>query len=148
MKKTARLAVSIALISFVLFSCAKKETVRPEAWSPATPSELIDRITYDNIDTLSGTASIRIFNDGEYAAYLTGAVNYKRPASLSMSVFGPFGITVMKILLAEGVFEIYIPNKDTLYTARLNIHFLLPTKKQLRSYRADVAERADDYMLN
>lgn len=104
-------------------------------------------IAFDHVNTLSGTSSIRIYKEEEYVAYLTGALTYRKPNMMAIAVFGPFGTTVMKVLIADGSLEIYIPKKDTLYKTDLGIPFLLPDSKILKDYEASVTETDNDYIL-
>jgi hypothetical protein len=146
-KGTAIRTASFFVILLLVFSCVPKKTVKLPS-SAATPSLLIQEITFDNITTLTGSAGIRIFNEEEYSAYLTGVMNYRKPNSFSVSVFGPFGVTVMKMLIADGFLEVYVPKKDKLYITELDIPFILPDSEMLKGYDADVRETDDEFILD
>ena len=146
-KGTAIRTVSFFVILLLLFSCVPKKTVKVPS-AAITPSLLIQKITHDNLNTLSGSAGIRIFNEEEYSAYLTGVMNYRKPNFFSVAVFGPFGVTVMKMLIADGFLEVYVPKKDTLYITQLNIPFILPDSEMLKGYDADIRETDDDFILD
>lgn len=144
------LVASLVLLLFVLFSCAKSVEVRypvipPEA---VTASYLIHKISYDHVQTLSAHASIRIFNDEDYSAYLTGIMNFQSPDSLGVSFFGPFGVTIMKVLIVEGAIEVYLPREDTVYTTYKRFPFILPDSKALNEYDAFVAVTEKNYTLS
>ncbi len=146
-KGTAIRTASFFVILLIVFSCVPQKTVKVPS-EEVTPSLLMQEISFDNINSLTGSAGIRIFNEEEYSAYLTGVMNYRKPNSFSVSVFGPFGVTVMKMLIADGFLEIYVPKKDTLYITRLNIPFILPDSEMLKGYNADVRETDDDFILD
>jgi hypothetical protein len=147
MKETARIA-SILLLLFLLFSCAPREAVRPPLPPGGiTPAFLIGKITYDQIKTLNATVRIRMYQDNEFFTYLTGVLNFERPDLFSSSLFGPFGVTVMKMLIADDSLEIYLPNKDTLFAGGMKVPSLLPDRKTFKSLRSEVSEDDKDFIL-
>jgi hypothetical protein len=146
-KGTAIRTASLSLIVLILFSCVPRKTFKIPS-EEVTPSLLVQEISFDDIATITGSAGIRIFDNEEYEAYLTGVMNYRKPNSLSVSVFGPFGVTVMKMLLADGFLEIYVPKKDTLYMTQLNVPFILPDSKMLARYEKVIRETDDDFILD
>jgi hypothetical protein len=143
---TATKAASLIIVSLALLSCAPKKTVKVPPYE-VTTSLLIEKISIDNVDTLMGASSIRIYKEEEYVAYLTGAMNYRKPDSFSITVFGPFGVTVMKMLIADETIEIYIPKKDTLYKTSLTIPFLLPDSEILGKYESSLDETKEDFIV-
>ena len=146
---TARVVKLIltVLLAPALLSCAGRIPAEKGYIPRPDKKALIERITFDRVDTLSGRAGIRIYRGDEYVAYLTGALNYRRPDSLALSVFGPFGMTVMKMLITAEGLEIYVPSRDTLYVRPMHIPFLLPDSGTISSSMTVMKETDDDYIL-
>ncbi|MGE5892801.1 MAG: DUF4292 domain-containing protein [bacterium] len=147
MRETTR-RVSLALVSALILSCAPRAVIPPPLPPEGiTSAYLIEKISYDRIDTLSAALKIRVYREEESFAYVTGALNYRRPNLLASSLFGPFGVTVMRMLITEDTVGIYLPDKDALYTGSLQIPSLLPDSQTLKGLRSDVIESNDDYIL-
>lgn len=146
--RSVRRGVSALLLLGLLLSCARKEMVRPPLPPGGiTPELLIGAISYDQISTLSSELRVRIYRDEEPFAYLSGIVSYRRPALLASTLLGPFGVTVMKLVVADDTIEVLLPDKDILYTASLKLSPLLPDSRTLAQWPSDVSQSDDDYIL-
>lgn len=149
MSGTARKAVSLLFALGALFACVPSKTVLPPVLpDEVTPAYLIGRITYDNVRTLNAMAKIRMERGDDFSTSMRGVINFRRPADLAASLFGPFGVTIMKVLVAEEMVEVLIPKEDTLFASVASIPSLLPDSASILAKDYDISENNDDYMLN
>lgn len=149
MSGTARKAVSLLFILGTLFACAPAKIVQPPIPpEEVTPDYLIGRITYDNVQTLNATAKINMERDDGFSTSMKGVINFRRPSDLATSLFGPFGVTIMKVLIADDIVEVLIPKENTLFASVASIPSLLPDSASIRARDHDITENNDDYMLN
>lgn len=103
-------------------SCAKKELVRQtelEPYSgPVTVDVLKNSIGFRDTKTIKALTDVMIFKNGEPSGSFSGVFGYQAPDSLKTALFGPFGITVIEILIARDMLQVYLPPKNILYEMR------------------------------
>lgn len=149
MSATARRAVSLLFILGALFACAPAKIVPP----PVRPEEvtsdyLIKKLTYDNIQTLNAMARIDMERDDGFSTSMKGVINFRRPSDLSTALFGPFGVTIMKLLIADEIIEVLIPKENTLFASVASVPSLLPDSASILAKDHDITGNKDHYMLN
>lgn len=114
--------VGVLLVSVLASSCAPKELVRqpgPEPYSgPVTVEVLKNSVGFRDTKTIKALTDVRIFKDGEPAGSFSGVFGYQAPDALKTSVFGPFGITILELLIAKDMLQVYLPSQHMLYEMR------------------------------
>ncbi|NOY64827.1 MAG: hypothetical protein GXO97_05440 [Nitrospirae bacterium] len=123
----------------------KKEIKRP---SIVTPELLLQRATLKGISSLKASLQVKVYNDGDYLGVYPGSLIYKQPDLLKLSLYAPFGITVMEFLYKKGEIQIYIPAKDTLYRGDVSFRRLLPDEKKLLSLPHQLKNTKSGYLLS
>lgn len=120
--KGIRGKVSLILFCLLIFSCAKKQTIRQydlEPYTgPVTIKILKQAVGFRNSTSIKSLVDIKVFKNGEPAGDLSGVFAYKSPGHMRISLFGPFGMTLMEILITKGIFQTYIPPKNIIYEWR------------------------------
>jgi hypothetical protein len=113
---------AMIFVVLLLSSCAKREMVRlPEVMphtGPVTIEILEKSIGFRDVKTIKAFCEATVFRDGKPADTFNGVFGFKAPGSVKTSLFGPFGVTVMDILISSEIFQIYVPQKSTLYEWR------------------------------
>lgn len=118
--RTSRsLLLGIVFILMLGSSCAKKEILRQPGLQPYAGTVTIDSlkssIGFRDTKTIKALTDVRIFRDGEPAGSFSGVFGYQAPDSLKTTFFGPFGITIMELLIARDMVQVYLPPKNILY---------------------------------
>ena len=100
-------------------SCAKREVVRqPELepyTGPVTVEVLKKSIGFRDIKTIKALTAAEIYKNGEPVGSFSGVFGYQAPDSLRTSFFGPFGLTVMEVLITRELLQVSLPSKNILY---------------------------------
>ncbi|RPI38119.1 MAG: hypothetical protein EHM54_01315 [Nitrospiraceae bacterium] len=116
-QKTALIVMAALCLS--LFSCAKREVVRPAEIEPYEGPVTIERLKqavgFGNVRSIKSLASVSIFKKGESEGTLNGVLGYKAPGKMRVNLFGPFGLTVTEILISGELFQLFLPPKNILY---------------------------------
>jgi outer membrane lipoprotein-sorting protein len=111
----------LALIMFVAFiaGCVPSKPVYEE--KTASFERLIRKIEVNKrrIKTFYGIGSLGVFSkeenlNGNFEVYI------KRPDSLKIVIYGPFGIDLAQVLLTKDNFKFYDVMNNTLHTGKLN----------------------------
>lgn len=107
-------------LSSLLAGCApKKEIIRQPAVEPYTGPVTIEvlkqSIGFRDIKTIKALTDVRVFKKGEPAGSFSGVFGFKAPDSLKTAFFGPFGLTVMEMLVTPEVLQVFIPSRNTIY---------------------------------
>ena len=118
--EASRLALlGLCLVFLLGSSCAKREVVRqPELEpyaGPVTVEALKSSIGFRDVKTIKALADAEIYKNGEPAGSFSGVFGYKAPDSLKTSFFGPFGLTVMEVLITRDLLQVSLPSKNVLY---------------------------------
>jgi hypothetical protein len=82
---------------------------------PVTVEVLKRSIGFGDVKTIKALADVKVFRNGEPAGSFNGVLGYKAPDALKTSFFGPFGLTVMEMLVLREILQVYIPPRNTLY---------------------------------
>ncbi len=114
--------IRILLICILIFSCAKKQTIRQPELQPHTGPVTIEilkqSVGLKDIESIKSPLDVKIFRDGENAGSLNGVFAYKYPDRMRMSFFGPLGLTVTDIIISSDLLQTYIPSKNIIYEWR------------------------------
>ena len=112
----------ICLFALLLLAagCApSKEAVRQPAVEPYTGPITIEilkqSIGFRDIKTIKALTDVRVFKKGEPAGSFSGVFGYRAPDSLKTAFFGPFGLTVMEMLVTPEVLQVFLPPKNIIY---------------------------------
>lgn len=123
MRKSIFNIVSVFAILIFLFGCVPSKPVYEE--KTASYDRLVKKIEANKrrIKTFYGIGSIGVFSQGEN---LNGnfEVFIKRPDSLKLIIYGPFGIDLAQILLTKNNFKFYDIMNNTLHTGKVNNNVL------------------------
>ena len=145
----ALLGLSACLVIFLGTSCAPKELVRQSEVEPYTGEVTVEilknSIGFRDTKTIKALTDVKIVRNGEPAGSFSGVFGYQAPGSLKTSLFGPFGITLMEFLIAEDIFQVYLPSKNVLYEMRsteISFSSLINGK-----FRYTMHEEGDFYVL-
>jgi len=118
-KASGVLAFVLLLSVFFIVSCAKKQTVRTTEIGPYSGPVNIEilkkNIGFGNISSIRSLVDVRVFKKGKSAGSFNGAFAYKAPGSMRISLFGPFGLTLLDVLITKDVLQAYLPPKNILY---------------------------------
>jgi len=118
------LASCVVICVFAAFSLtagctSKKEIVRHPEIEPYTGQvtvEVLKRsIGFRDIKTIKALTDVRVFKNGEPSGSFSGVLGYKAPDDLKTAIFGPFGLTVMEMLVSREILQVYIPPRNVLY---------------------------------
>lgn len=119
MKNKGLYALAGMLLLTFLFGCVPSKPVYEE--KTASFERLIRKIEVNKrrIKTFYGIGSLGVFSKEEN---LTGnfEVFIKRPDSLKIVIYGPFGIDLAQILLTKNNFKFYDVMNNTLHTGKVN----------------------------
>lgn len=111
--------VSLLFFAFLFPACAQKPVVRPaeiEPYAgPVTVEILKQQIALRNVASVKALTEVRVFRKGEPEGSFSGVFGYRSPESMRISLFGPFGLTVMDFLVADRMLQMYLAPKNTLY---------------------------------
>ncbi len=109
----------IFLLSFLLFSCAKKEEIKRAEVEPYTGQVTVEALKQSiglrYAKSLKALLDVTVYKNGEQEGSFNGVLGYKSPGLLRTSFFGPFGLTVMDMLVSKDLLQMYVPPKNTLY---------------------------------
>lgn len=119
MKKTSLCLIGgIAILAF-LFGCVPSKPVYEE--KTASFERLVKKIEANKrrIKTFYGVGNLGVFSKEEN---LTGnfEVFLKRPDSLKLVIYGPFGIDLAQVLITKNNFKFYDIMNNTLHIGKLN----------------------------
>jgi hypothetical protein len=124
-KKRMKSCLTCAFLVFFTFlfsACANKELIRTSVPLPYNGPVSVDvlkkAIGFGDIKTIKALADVRVLRQGEPAGSFSGVFGYQAPASLKTSFFGPFGLTVMEMLVTDDMIQVYLPQKNTVYEKR------------------------------
>ncbi len=111
--------VSLILFCCLIFSCVKKEEIKrteivPYS-GPVTVEALRQSIVFRNVKSIKALSEVTVYKRGEPAGSFSGVFGYKSPGYMRTSLFGPFGLTAMDLLVSKDLIQMYIPHRDTLY---------------------------------
>lgn len=108
-----------AALSLTAGCAPKKEIVRHPEIEPYTGQvtvEVLKRsIGFRDIRTIKALTDVRVFRNGEPSGSFSGVLGYKAPDDLKTAIFGPFGLTVMEMLVSREILQVHIPPRNTLY---------------------------------
>lgn len=106
-------------VCVLAYSCAGRETVRrvsPEPFRGQITVETLKKaIIFEHYDDISSRADVRVYKKGKPAGSFNGVFAYKMPENLRLSLFGPFGVTVMDLLVTGNVFQVFLPSRNIIY---------------------------------
>jgi outer membrane lipoprotein-sorting protein len=121
-KKAYNLISVIAVLAF-LYGCVPSKPVYEE--KTASYDRLVKKIEANKkrIKTFYGIGSLGVFSKDEN---MTGnfEVFLKRPDSLKLIIYGPFGIDLAQVLLTKNNFKFYDVINNTLHTGKANNNIL------------------------
>lgn len=116
---TRKISLFVIICLCTAVSCAKREVVERPPFEPyagpVTVETLKQAIAFRNISSVKALADVRVFRKGEHEGSFSGIFGYRAPQSLRMSLFGPFGLTVMDFLVSDRLLQMYLPPKNILY---------------------------------
>jgi len=139
----------MAALCLSLFSCAKREVVRPAEIEPYEGPVTIERLKqavgFGNVRSIKSLASVSIFKKGESEGTLNGVLGYKAPGKMRVNLFGPFGLTVTEILISGELFQLFLPPKNILY--EWNSPEVTFTGLMDGRFRYEMLEEDDMYVL-
>lgn len=112
--------LAFAILCTLLFAaCAKKPVVRPTEVEPYAGPVNIDvlkqQIGFRNLSSVKALAEVRLFRKGDSEGSFHGVFGYRAPQSMRISLFGPFGLTVMDFLVSEHELQLHLPPKNMVY---------------------------------
>lgn len=144
------LRLSLALVlCLVIAACAPKQALRipavPPHEGPVTTDLLRRSVGFRQVQTLKALTDVKVFRNGEPAGTFSGVLGYKAPGSLKTGFFGPFGLTVMEMLVAKDLLQVAIPSRSTLYEWQSPDLAFLDLPDGRFSYRME--EDGDYYIL-
>ncbi|MEC4675589.1 MAG: hypothetical protein VST72_01520 [Nitrospirota bacterium] len=141
--------IIIILLCLLVFSCVKRQVVRQAVLEPYTGPVTVETlrksIVFRNVRTIKSSVDVKIFRDMKPAGDLSGIFVYKSPGHMRLSLFGPFGVTVLDFLLSKDLFQTYIPPKNIIYewsSSDASFNALLDDR-----FSYSMAERGDDFVL-
>ena len=109
----------LAALSLTAGCVPKKEIVRQPETEPYTGPVTVDvlkrSIGFRDIKTIKALTDVRVFRNGEPSGSYSGVLGYKAPDDLKTAIFGPFGLTVMEMLVSREILQVYIPPRNMLY---------------------------------
>jgi outer membrane lipoprotein-sorting protein len=118
-KKTSLGIIGGILLLAFLFGCVPSKPVYEE--KTASFERLVKKIEANKrrIKTFYGVGSLGVFSKEEN---LTGnfEVYLKRPDSLKLVIYGPFGIDLAQVLITKNNFKFYDIMNNTLHTGKVN----------------------------
>ncbi len=136
----------IILICSAALSCVpRKEIKRP---SIITPELLLQRATLKGIFSLKASLQVKVYNDDDYLGVYPGSLIYKHPDLLKLSLYAPFGITVMECLFKKGELMVFIPARDTIYKGMVPFKKLLSEERELLSLPHQLNKTDSEYILS
>ncbi len=113
--KNFGLSILLLLFTFGLISCSsEKEIARKEKVIPAERLVVKLEANRRKIKTFHATGVITV-NSPQVNSKFNFSVDYKKPDSLKLTAFGPFGIEIAQLLLTEDFFNYYDALGNTLY---------------------------------
>lgn len=114
--------VTVLLVIILLVftaSCASKQSIRATEIEPYTGpvnTEVLKKhIGFGNISSIKSLVDVGILKKGEPVGSFSGALAYRSPGDLRISIFGPFGIIMADVLMSRDIFQIYFAPKNILY---------------------------------
>jgi hypothetical protein len=119
-----RRAFLICIYACTLFTlsagCAPREEIvrQPEIepYRGTVTVEVLKRsVGFGAVGTLKALTEVKVFSKGEPAGSFSGVLGYKAPDALKTVFFGPFGLTVMEMLISHELLQVYLPPKNALY---------------------------------
>jgi len=114
-----RALFAVLVLSLALFSCTKKEALRhietEPHQGPLTVEALKQSVGFGDVRSLKALAEVSITKQGEDKGSLNGTFAYRAPGKIRIDLFGPFGLTMTKIVVSENLLQFFVPSKNTLY---------------------------------
>jgi hypothetical protein len=139
----------MTVLCLSLFSCAKREVVRPAEIEPYEGPVTIERLKqsvgFVDVRSIKALAAVGIFKKGEPEGALNGVLGYKAPGKMRVNLFGPFGLTVTEMLISGELFQLFLPPKNILY--EWNSPEVTFTGLMNGRFRYEMIEEADMYVL-
>lgn len=117
-------AVGAAALFLFLLSCAIVPEVRPpEALKPPAAGKVSAETlrgshVFRGIQTMKSEVNVRVYREGEKMGAFKGVFAYMSPDSIRLRLFGPVGFEAVEMLAGDGLMQLYLPNKKTLYEGR------------------------------
>lgn len=126
-----RNAACVAAVCFLLISCAKPQIVRDEEAEPfagpVTLELLKQSVGFGDEAGIKSPVRVKVFNEGNVVGNFNGVLAYKKPSLMRVSLFGPFGLTLLDLIASRDVFQAFVPNENILYEwENPNIMFSIP----------------------
>lgn len=118
-KRTILLAVTVLISISILESCAPSKEVSKEKILPA--DRLVKKLEANRrkINTFEGSGIINV-ESPKMSAKASFEILLKKPDSLRISVFGPFGIDVAKAVVSQNDFTFYDVMNNKVYKGENN----------------------------
>jgi len=138
------------LCPLLFAACAKKPVVRPAEVEPYTGPVTVDvlkqQIGFRDLSSIKALAEVRVFRKGESEGSFNGVFGYRAPQSMRISLFGPFGLTVMDFLISDHELQLHLPPKNLVYEWESPELPLLTLLNERFIY--SLQENDQDYILN
>ncbi len=122
--------LTMCLLGFLLFSCAKRSTVKPSEvqainWADKTPQEILDQLRVDQQRLVDFTAGFSILLDPPpkgQPSNMQGVLFYarsKKGPQVRIKSMSAFGRIMFDLVQKNDTVQIYIPSRQTLYSGRI-----------------------------
>jgi hypothetical protein len=115
--------ITLCLVCFLLLSCAKKPAVRPP--EPVEPYEgpvnvevLKDFLVFSTMKAVQSEVDVKVLRGEKKMGKSRGVFLFEAPGSMRLRLFGPFGATVMDMVVASETMQVYIPRSNILYEGK------------------------------
>jgi hypothetical protein len=142
LRTTCLAALCLFILSCTLRpSVAPPEAVRPPLPGPVTVETLKASHVFKGIRTMKSEVTVRVYREGERMGTFKGVFAYMAPDSMRLRLFGPVGFEAVEMLAADGLMQLYLPNKKTLYEGRA-LSLKVPS-----GMLYSVEEEGDEYIL-
>ncbi len=143
--------VCLMILSLISGCAPKKEIVRQPAIEPhagpVTIEILKQSIGFRDIKTIKALTDVRVYKSGEPGGSFSGVFGYKAPDLLKTAFFGPFGLTVLEMLVTPEIIQVYVPSKNLIYEM-LSPGFSFSSFKHDSRFRYVMQEEEDVYALS